>query len=219
MGGDEDLKSVNQEELLFFPFAAIAKILAGIAGPNFFDIQGDAMKRELCLVIAVLAGSVVLTAQDAVAPPAVKMGLWQNTSTNTMTGIQLPPDVVAKMQAMGRPVPGTAPTTTVSQSCLTPEKWQKSFGNMQQNKDCQFTNVHQSAAGMSGDMTCTTEGRTSKGHIEATFASQEKVNGKVHMEITTQRQPQPILMDMTFESVYQGADCKGISPDSPKIVH
>jgi Protein of unknown function (DUF3617) len=72
---------------------------------------------------------------------------------------------------------------------------------------------------MSGDMTCTTEGRTSKGHIEATFASQEKVNGKVHMEITTQRQLQPILMDMTFESVYQGADCKGISPDSPKIVH
>ncbi len=126
-----------------------------------------------------------MTAQDVVAPPAVKMGLWQNTSTNTMTGIQLPPDVVAKMQAMGRPVPGAAPTTTVSQSCLTPEKWQKSFGNMQQNKDCQFTNVHQSASGMSADMVCTTEGRSSKGHIEATFESQEKINGKVHMEIAT----------------------------------
>ncbi len=42
---------------------------------------------------------------------------------------------------------------------------------------------------------------------------------KVHMEITTERQSQPIVMDMTFDSVYQGADCKGISPDSPKIVH
>jgi Protein of unknown function (DUF3617) len=176
------------------------------------------MKRLFCLVVVVLAGVVAIVAQD-VPPPAVKMGLWQNTATNTMTGIQLPPDVVAKLQAMGRPVPGSAPTTTVTQSCLTPEKWQKSFGNMQQNKDCQFTNVHQSAAGMSGDMTCTTEGRTSKGHIEATFASQEKVNGKVHMEIASARQPQPILMDMTFESVYQGSDCKGISPDSPKIVH
>jgi hypothetical protein len=59
---------------------------------------------------------------------------------------------------------------------------------------------------------------SSKGHVDATFASQEKMNGKMHMEITTARQPQPIVMDGTFESVYQGADCKGISPDSPKIV-
>ncbi len=72
---------------------------------------------------------------------------------------------------------------------------------------------------MSGDMVCTTAEGASKGHMEATFSSQEKMSGKVHMEITTQRQPQPILMDVTFESVYQGADCKGISPDSPKIVH
>jgi Protein of unknown function (DUF3617) len=177
------------------------------------------MKREFCLAMAVLASTVAVVAQDVVPPPAVKMGLWQNTSTNTMTGIQLPPDVVAKMQAMGRPVPGMTPTTTVTQSCLTPEKWQKSFGNMQQNKDCQFTNVHQSASGMSADMVCVTEGRTSKGRIEATFESQEKANGKVHLEIATGRQPQPIVMNMTFESVYQGADCKGISPDSPKIVH
>jgi hypothetical protein len=54
--------------------------------------------------------------------------------------------------------------------------------------------------------------------VDATFASQEKMNGKVHMEITTARQTQPIVMDVTFEGVYQGADCKGISPDSPKIV-
>jgi hypothetical protein len=26
------------------------------------------------------------------------------------------------------------------------------------------------------------------------------------------------VMDVTFDSVYQGADCKGISPDSPKIM-
>lgn len=176
------------------------------------------MKTTLFFAVAVLTGSVAVGAQDVPLPPAVKMGLWQNTATTTMAGFQLPPDVLAKMQAMGRPVPGSTPMTTVTQSCLTPEKWQKSFGNMQQTKDCQFTNVHQSAAGMSGDMACTSGGGTSKGHIEATFASQEKVNGKVHMEIVSARQPQPIVMDMTFESVYQGSDCKGISPDSPKIL-
>jgi hypothetical protein len=177
------------------------------------------MKKTLFFVAAVLAGSIAVGAQDTIVPPAIKMGLWQNTSTSTMTGLQIPPDVAAKMQAMGRPVPGAAPTTTVTQSCLTPEKWQRSFANSQQNKDCQFTNLHQSATGMSGDMACTTSGGASKGHMEATFASQEKVNGKVHFEIVSARQPQPIVMDMTFEGVYQGADCKGISPDSPKVVH
>ena len=86
------------------------------------------MKRELCLGVVVLAGSILMGAQDVPTPPAVKMGLWQNTATNTMTGMQIPPEVAAKLQAMGRPVPGAAPTTTVTQSCLTPEKWQKSFG-------------------------------------------------------------------------------------------
>jgi hypothetical protein len=176
------------------------------------------MKRELCLVTVMVAGLAAMGAQDAPVPPAVKMGLWQNTATNTMTGLQLPPDVVAKLQAAGRPVPGAAPRTIVTQSCLTPDNWKKSFADMQQNKSCQFTNVHQSATGMSGDMTCTTAEGSSKGHLEAAFASQEKMNGKMHMEITTARQTEPIVMNMTFESVYQGADCKGVSPDSPKVV-
>jgi len=181
------------------------------------------MKRGLCLVMVVLAGSVAVRGQQdapaAVAPPPVKMGLWQNTVVNTMSGLQLPPDVVAKMQAMGRTVPGAAPRTTVTQSCLTADKWRESFADMQQRQNCQFTNVKQSATGMSGDMACTTAEGSAKGHLEATFTSQEKMNGKIHMEITTARQSQPIVMNATFDSVYQGDDCKGISPDSPKVVH
>ena len=176
-------------------------------------------KRELCLMMVVLAGSIAVGAQDVAVPPPIKMGLWQNTVTNTMSGLQLPPDVVAKMQAMGRPVPGSTPRTIVTQACVTPDNWKKSFTEMQQNKDCQITNLKQSTSSMSGDLSCTTPDGNTKGHIEAAFSSQEKINGKMHMEITTSRQPQPIVMDATFESEYQGADCKGISPDSPKIVH
>ncbi len=91
--------------------------------------------------------------------------------------------------------------------------------DMQQKQNCQITNVHQSATAMSGDMACTTADGSSKGHMEATFASPEKMNGKMHMEVTSSRQSQPIIVDANFDSVYQGADCKGISPDSPKIVH
>jgi hypothetical protein len=177
------------------------------------------MKRELCFVLAVLAGSVATVAQDVPTPPPVKMGLWQNTITNTMTGLQLPPDVVAKMQAAGRPVPGAAPRTIVTQSCMTAESWQKSFTDMQQRQNCQITNVHQSATGMSGDMACTSADGSSKGHMEATFSSPEKMNGKMHLEVTTTRQAQPLMVDATFNSVYQGADCKGISPNAAKVMN
>lgn len=155
-----------------------------------------------------------------ISAPPVKMGLWQSKVTSTMTGFQIPPDVAARLKAMGRPVPGSEPQITVSQSCLTPEKWKDMFSHMQRNHDCQYTNEHQSSTGMSVDMACkSADGQYSTtGHIDARFTSSEKMTGKVHVETVRQSQPQPIVMDMSFESAYQGADCKGISPDSPKII-
>jgi acyl-coenzyme A synthetase/AMP-(fatty) acid ligase len=153
--------------------------------------------------------------------PPVKMGLWQSKVTSTMTGFQIPPDVAARLKAMGRPVPGSDPQITVSQSCLTPEKWKDMFSHMQRNHDCQFTNEHRSSTGMSADMACkSTDGHyTSTGRVDMNFTSSNKMTGKVHVETTRQSQPQPIVMDMIFDRVYQGADCHGISPDSPKIIN
>ena len=180
------------------------------------------MKRQLCFVMAMMVAQVAVLAQaPTLTAPPIKMGLWQTTNTSTVSGITLPPDVVARLQAMGRPVPGSQPHTTVTQSCATEEKWQKMFSDLQENKDCQFSNVKQSSAGMSADVTCKSANgsRTSTGHIDVTYVSSEKMTGKAHMETTMATQPKPIIMDMTFESAYQGADCKGVSPDSAKVVH
>jgi len=54
--------------------------------------------------------------------------------------------------------------------------------------------------------------------MEMSFVSTEKVHGTMHMEIVSERQPQPIVMDMTIDNTYQGADCKGVSPDTPKMI-
>jgi hypothetical protein len=179
------------------------------------------MKKQICLVMAMLTAPVAMIAQGAATPP-VKVGLWQSTSTVTMSGIQIPPEVAARMQAMGRQVPGAQPRTTVLQSCLTAEKWQKMFGDMQQQRDqkCNLSNQQTSSAGMSADIACkSSDGRSSStGHLEVTFVSTEKATGKAHVETTMASQPKPIMMDMNFESVFQGADCKGISPDSPQVV-
>jgi len=178
------------------------------------------MKIRICLLMAMLVAPVAMVAQAPATPP-VKVGLWQSTSTVTMSGIQIPPEVVARLQAMGRPVPG-GPHTTVLQSCLTAEKWQKMFGDMQQQRDqkCNLSNQQTSSVGMSADIACkSSDGRSSStGHLEVTFVSTEKATGKAHMETTMASQPKPIVMDMNFESVFQGADCKGISPDSPQVV-
>ena len=166
--------------------------------------------------------AVMMTPCVAQAPstPPVKMGLWQGTTVSKMTGLQLPPEVVEKMKAMGRPVPGAEPRTIETQSCVTPEKWKEMFTKVNDDReDCKMMNLKQDSSGMSADMVCSSpRGGNGKGHMEVSFLSTEKVHGTIHMEMVTERQPQPIVMDMTFDSTYQGSDCKGISPDTPKVI-
>lgn len=180
------------------------------------------VKTIFCTAIAVtgvmLAGAVPLRAQAA---PPVKMGLWHGTTVTKMTGITLPPEVVEKMKAMGRPVPGAEPQTIETESCLTPEKWKEMFARAQNRENCKISNLKQDASGMSADMVCESPnggGNTARGHVQMSFLTTEKVHGTMHMEATSVRQPQPIVVDMTIDSVYQGADCKGVSPDTPKVI-
>jgi Protein of unknown function (DUF3617) len=173
------------------------------------------MKTLLYTLVSLTALSVVSHAQSA---PPVKMGLWQSTVVSTMTGIQLPPDVIEKMKAAGRPIPGSTPQTTVTQSCLTPEKWNQAWQHAQQRGDCQNTNLKQDASGMSVDIACKTERGASTGHMQISFVSAEKVHGTTHLQMASGRSPQPIVMDFIIDSVFQGADCKGISPDDARVV-
>jgi hypothetical protein len=177
------------------------------------------MKVVHYVVAGLVSVSSVLHAQSA---PPVKMGLWQTTAITSMTMPnmpQLPPEVVERMKAMGRPIPGTAPTTSVVQSCLTPEKWRENWArSQQQSQKCETKNYTQDASGMSVDIECKTERGSSTGHTQMSFVNSETAHGTSHMEIISERSLKPITMNMTIDSVYQGADCKGISPDTPKVV-
>jgi len=177
------------------------------------------VKRNLCSALAMVVVMLVPCIARAQAAPPVKMGLWQGTTVTKMSGLTLPPEVVERMKAMGRPVPGSEPKTIEMQSCLTPEKWKELFTKAQSNENCKIANLKQDASGMSADIVCDAmRGGTGKGHMEMSFVSTEKVHGTMHMEIVSERQPQPIVMDMTIDNTYQGADCKGVSPDTPKMI-
>lgn len=173
------------------------------------------MKKIICSVCLISAACIA----QAPAPP-VKMGLWHGTTVSKLTGLQLPPEVVERMKQMGRPVPGSEPKTIETESCLTPDKWKEMFTKMNDEREsCKIENLKQDTSGMSADITCDNpRGGTGKGHLQVNFLSSEKAHGTMHMEMVMQRQPQPIVMDLTFDSTYEGSDCKGISPDSPKII-
>jgi hypothetical protein len=82
-----------------------------------------------------------------------------------------------------------------------------------------MTNLKQDTKGMSADMTCQEDrGRTLKGHLEMNFISPEKMHGTMHAEMTSSQQPQPVVVDMTFDRTYVAPDCQDITPDTPKIV-
>lgn len=174
------------------------------------------MKKLLCSAFVVASTCVA----QAPSTPPVKMGLWHGTTVSKMTGLQLPPEVVERMKQMGKPVPGSEPRTIETESCLTPEKWKEMFTKLNEEREsCKVENLKQDSISMSADVVCdSARGGSGKGHIQVNFLSSEKVHGTMHMEMVTQRQPQPIVMDLTFDSTYQGADCKGISPDTPKVM-
>lgn len=149
------------------------------------------------------------------------MGLWETSITSQMGGIQLPPDVVAKLQAMGRPVPG-APRTTVTQGCLTPAEWQKDMDQMNKpdKSNCEFANRQASAGKYSFDISCKSErGTTMTGHLEMQIADENHAHGSYHMT-SEQAGPngQKISMEATIDSHFLSSDCGDVQPGSAKIV-
>ncbi|HTV05789.1 MAG TPA: DUF3617 domain-containing protein [Acidobacteriaceae bacterium] len=175
-----------------------------------------------CLLLVCVAG--VAGAQTAVnpdTPPPVKMGLWETQVTSQIAGITLPPDVIARLKQMGRPIPGEA-HTTVTQSCLTPEEWRKSLEGMNkpQNSDCTIDKREVNEKKFSFDLSCKTErGMTMTGHWEMNVVDDEHAHGSGSM---TGDQPGPngqnFSATTTIDSHYLGASCGDVKPGEPKVV-
>jgi len=176
-------------------------------------------RNSLLLAFCCLAGAAV-RAQDLPATPPVKMGLWESSITSNIGGITIPPEVAAKLQAMGRQVPG-GPHTTVTQSCMTKEEWAKSIEKMNNSKEtqCTYTNKSFTSSKFSFDMSCTSErGSVFTGHFEMLVDDPEHTHGSAHMKGEGGPNGQPMTIDTTLSSHYVSGDCGDVKPGDAKIV-
>lgn len=174
----------------------------------------------ILVTLAIILLTITFVASHAQSAPPVKMGLWEATIHHTMTGLTLPPEVIARLKAAGRPMPGDD-STTVTQSCLTPAEWKKGFEDARQNSDCTRTNMVENSHQLSFDMTCKTPNRpgSTTGHMEMFFDNPEHTHGTMHMTSTQMNQQgSTVNMTMKIEGHFISSNCGDIKPGEPKIL-
>jgi hypothetical protein len=172
---------------------------------------GVAMRTSLrWLAVAALAlpFTVVVFAQ---APALnIRMGLWQVSTVGNLGG-QMPgmdmsgmtAEQKAQMQSVMKNMMG--PHTTVTKTCMTPEKMgQSNFMEAEKDVKCTQQRLTDTATTFDAAITCTGAAAMSgKVHVEAT--SPTAFSGT--MQMSGARQGQAMSMDMTMQGKWLGADC------------
>lgn len=172
--------------------------------PSFRQVMGGA-----ALILAVAISDVGLAAEPM-------PGLWENTTTTNISGTNmpqmpnLPPEVLAQMQAAGVQMPNfSQPQTRTDQFCITPEEIanRQPFADDELDENCTQENFQMDDNGMSVDIVCTGE-TSGTGHIEYVFDSATHFTGTLTMQGSRQGMTTNINSDI--EANWLGADCGNV---------
>ena len=138
-----------------------------------------------------------------------RAGLWNVSTTMTMAMPQIPPEALAQMRAMGMKLPGGR--TFASQICMTEADVKSDRPPAMDRADsgCQWTNVHVSGSGMSGDMAC-------HGKMEGHGTMQVSYNGTDHYRgeysFKGSMDGRSTEMKSSFSGNWVKADCGAVKP-------
>lgn len=125
-----------------------------------------------------------------------KAGLWEVTSSMSMSGMPNMPNMGSHTQQV-----------CVTQAMI--DKYGGPYSNPQ-NAQCQVTNVSLSPTGMSADLSCS--GRMSMtGTVKTTFVDANTTKTTMQMNMTMGN-GQQMQMTMNATSSYKGADCGSVQP-------
>jgi hypothetical protein len=156
------------------------------------------------------AAAAVSAAQDPlpnIAPPPIKMGLWQSS-------------VTVNAGAMGAPGAGHPIT---NQSCYTPDSWKQSMQEMQSRQpkmNCTTSNMQQDSHKISFDGQCAADqGMTISYHVEMFLDSDEAMHGTSAVKMSGAQFPQGMSMSSSISSKFISSDCGTLKPGESKPVH
>jgi len=177
------------------------------------------MQTKWVLVLIVLS-SLAVQAADKPTPLNIKEGLWEVTTTHSMTGMPgMPPDALAKMspeqrarvEEMMKQRGIGGPTTKVTKSCVTREKIDKDMAFADERQDCTRTVVSSSPSHFEMKFHC----ERKKASDETRFASDgtfvvdisgsDSAKGTSH--IVAHSEGHDMTMDFSFTSKYLGPAC------------
>jgi Protein of unknown function (DUF3617) len=128
------------------------------------------MRKILSSTLICLSAGVVLLAAGKVQPLNVKTGLWQVSTTTTMSGLpdippemqarldQMTPEQRAKMEAMMKSRFGGTPQTSSYKKCVTKEELENNAWNKPDEK-CNWTVLNSTGSDMEVKTTSCTAGK------------------------------------------------------------
>jgi hypothetical protein len=174
------------------------------------------MPTKSLLLALIVFSLATLWAADTITRLNLKEGLWEMTSTHTMTGMPpIPADALAKMTpeqrgrmeaAMKQGAMG-GPKTDVRKHCITKEKLEKQSAFDENRKDCTRTVVTSTGSKLELKIHC--EGKEQQMSTDGTFVVEavgsESAKGSMHA--VTNGNGRTMNIDFTFSSKYLGPAC------------
>jgi hypothetical protein len=174
------------------------------------------MPSKSLLLALIVFSSVTLWAADTITRLNLKEGLWEMTSTHTMTGMppipadalaKMPPEQRARMEAAMKQSGAGVPKTDVRKHCITKEKLEKQSAFDENRKDCTRTIV--SSTGSKLEMKIHCEGKEQQMSMDGAFVvevvSSDSAKGSMHT--VSSGNGRTMNMDFTFSSKYLGPGC------------
>ncbi len=149
--------------------------------------------RTKLFIALIVTSSAALWAADRYQPLAVKTGLWEVTTTISMSGqMPLPPDVLEKLtpeqrakfeeRMNGKSLQPAKPI--VSKHCLTQEQLDKGASFAEDRKSCQHTIVSSTRSKAVVRMDCLDNGVKIEAKLEFEAVDSENIKGQTQTTAT-----------------------------------
>jgi hypothetical protein len=169
--------------------------------------------RTSILCGLVVVSSSVLWAADPIHPLDVKLGLWESTWTNQMSGqMPIPPEAMAnltpeqraKFEEAMKARASQAPREKTRRQCMTREKMDKDpFGD--DRKGCTRTVTTSTSHKLEMRVECSEQGMKSTGTFRVEATDSESVKGTTQMVMSGG--DRTMNMNASFTAKWIGPDC------------